>query len=66
MTDTFDRACELSGKLGGISYEAKVAVNDIAHLREWIGKGTSRKTNAMRSLCDSLERRLNNIVKDSK
>jgi hypothetical protein len=64
--DTFARLCAVSGKMGGISYDAaraKIMCND---LREWIGKGTSRKTYAMRSLIDQIEKRLDTILTDVK
>jgi hypothetical protein len=63
---SLDRACELAGKLGGIHYEAGVCANDVEELLEWIGKGQSRKTRAMQSLCESLKKRLASIRGDSK
>ena len=66
MATDLDRACELAGKMGGISYEAGQALSDLKYLKEWIGNGTSRKSNCMRSLAERLERRLSSIVKDSK
>ena len=63
---SLDRACELSGKLGGISYEAGSALGDLLALEEWIGEGKSRKTLAMKSLVAKIERRLASILKDSK
>lgn len=63
---SLDRACELSGKLGGIKYEAEAALSDLKYLKEWIGGGKSRKAHAMKSLSDRIEKRLTSIVKDSK
>jgi hypothetical protein len=66
MATDLDRACELSGKLGGISYEAGAALSDLKYLKEWIGGGKSRKALAMKSLSDRIEKRLASILKDSK
>ena len=66
IADPFARACELSGKMGGIGYEAGVALRDLECLKEWIGNGKSRKSEAMKSLCESLHKRLTSIVEESK
>lgn len=53
-------------KMGCIGYESSAALDDIRFLKEWVGNGYSRKTTSMKSLCESLERRLARIIADSK
>ena len=64
-TETFDRLCKLSGKMGGIKYDAGRAKSMLSDLREWVGKGKSRKTLAMLSLINGVEERLTAIIKDA-
>lgn len=63
--DPFARLCTVSGKMGGIGYDAAQAKSMCADLREWVGKGTSRKTYAMRSLLEQIEKRIDTIIKDA-
>jgi hypothetical protein len=63
---SLDRALDYAGKMGGINFEAKRSLEDLKHLKTWIGNGNSRKTLAMRSLVANLEARLGRIAGDSK
>lgn len=61
----FNKNCIYAGKIGGIKYDAGRAKSMLADLREWVGKGKSRKTLAMLSLINGVEERLTTIIKDA-